>query len=101
MAAGRGGALVSFDDQPQDYDPMEAFKEQLETYVKAAEAFMPRLVALRRQVAEADLRDDFAKFALEGILSSDVKKNLTPDGVAQWAYRIADAMLVARKVVNL
>ncbi len=89
---------MSFDDQPQEYDPTEAFKQQLEAYAQAAESVIPRIIKLQRLVAEGLLRDDFAKFALEGILSGP--NECTPDEAAGWAYRVADAMLVARKLVQ-
>jgi hypothetical protein len=89
----------SDDSDDFHYDPhLEEFKRSLNAYLGIARQMLPELIALRKQVAESELRDDFAKFALEGMIAS--REPLTPDEVASWAYRVADAMLVARKVVN-
>ncbi len=47
-----------------------------------------------RQEFPATLRDEFAKAAITGTLPGN---KLPPDTYAEWAYRMADAMLIARK----
>lgn len=48
-------------------------------------------------LAELDLRDYFAAKALQGICSVTGVDFGGPDGAARVAYKIADAMLAARK----
>lgn len=57
-----------------------------------------RIAALEAQ-AKVGLRDEFAKHALVGIMSSKhfVYFECTPQGIASDAYALADAMMEARK----
>lgn len=44
------------------------------------------------------LLDHFAGLAMQGIIASG--KTITPENCASWAYKVADAMLTARKEVS-
>ncbi len=46
------------------------------------------------------LRDQFARSAMNGLLSADVDDGWTADNVASFAYKVADAMLKAREIDN-
>jgi hypothetical protein len=44
-----------------------------------------------------DLRDHFAANAMQGIISGIGEEYLAEEKIASWAYKVADAMLKARK----
>jgi len=49
---------------------------------------------------ENDLRDCFAMFAMMGFVNNGAKldRDITDGKIAGWAYDMADAMLLARKL---
>jgi hypothetical protein len=51
----------------------------------------------RTMLSGMSLRDYFAAKALQGVLAGDTEELLSVDAIASVSYRIADAMLEARK----
>lgn len=62
--------------------------EHLEQYLRT----------LAREAGQAaPTRDQLAAMAMQGTLAADGEEKWTPDGVAAWAYDVADAMLAERE----
>lgn len=55
------------------------------------------LEEIKEEKIKKELRDDFAMFAMQGIMVGDNPCSHYPEQVAQWAYSIADAMLLYRE----
>jgi hypothetical protein len=76
-----------------------------EDYERALESFFPTMVKSESQYGEYEfypvggftLLDYFAGQALAGIIASDCSDKMAVEPRARLAYRIADAMLTARK----
>lgn len=72
------------------------FTEQMKAYVAA---LMPSIETFRVDF----LRDQFAGQVLTGFIISDTNPEASaasPEAAAEFAYKVADAMLVARKAVR-
>ncbi len=82
--------------------------ERTENYCYDCKYALAQIQKLKRRVGSIEdgcqtgmtLRDYFAGQALIGIYSNPMVDNGKPDGYARSAYRIADAMLLARQEVS-
>jgi hypothetical protein len=70
-------------------------KDQMDLIEKQAQ-FIEQMMSPKATVTEKTLRDEFAMAALAG-MASDPELNPICSRVAEHAYRLADAMLEARK----